>query len=101
MYIYIYLYGIWYTLIYTMFMYYVYISSYLICGCIYVYTYYLERFDVIIQGHDDIQRVMHSIVWETIVSPLWTLESRSGWQRFVLQDPTDGPFDVRYFRIVC
>jgi hypothetical protein len=42
----------------------------------------------------------NSIVWETI-SPLWTLESRSGWQRFVLQDPTDGPFDVRYLRILC
>jgi hypothetical protein len=63
--------------------------------------YFIERFDAIIQGDDDIQRVMHSIVWETIVSPLWTLESRSGRQRFVLQDLTDGPTDVRYFRIVC
>jgi hypothetical protein len=41
----------------------------------------------------------NNIVWETI-SPLWTLESRSGWQRFVLQD-TDGPIDVRYLRILC
>jgi hypothetical protein len=72
---YTYIYGIWYTLIYAMFMYYVYTSSYLIyvrfmyvCVC----TYYLERFDAIIQDDDDIQRVMHFIVWETL-SPLWTL----------------------------
>jgi hypothetical protein len=43
--------------------------------------------------------INNTMVWETI-SPLWTLESRSGWQRFVLQD-TDGPFDVRYLRILC
>jgi hypothetical protein len=65
----------------------------------YICTYYLERFDAIIQGDDDIQRIKHSTVWETI-SPSWTLESRSWWQRFVLQD-TDGLLVVRYLRIVC